>query len=85
MFVEHGQERNQALLEFGQAGFEFDGFGLTMGPRHGHGPTAVLQREVMRDVFGLVGREQSRSARGRGNGSKMTHIVTFIFIDTNIK
>jgi hypothetical protein len=41
-----------------------------MGPRHGHGTTAVLQREVMRDVFGLVGREQGRSARGRGIESK---------------
>jgi hypothetical protein len=31
---------------------------------------SVLQREVMRDVFGLVGREQGRSGRGRGIESK---------------
>ena len=31
VFVEHGHERDQALLEFGQAGFEFDGFGFAGG------------------------------------------------------
>ena len=71
VFVEHGHERNQALLEFGQAGFEFNGFGFDLRPCVGHGPAAgVLQREVMRDVLGLVGREQGRSGRGRGSESK---------------
>jgi hypothetical protein len=31
VFVEHGYERDQALLEFGQAGFEFDGFRFVRG------------------------------------------------------
>jgi len=81
VFVEHGHERNQALLEFGQAGFEFDGFGFDLGPCDGRGPSAVLGREVMRNVFGLVGREQGRSAWGRGNVSAKTLIVMVLIIE----
>ena len=70
VFVEHGHERDQALLEFGQAGFEFNGFGFDLRPCVGHGPAAMLQREVVRDVFGVVGCEQGRSAGGRESESK---------------
>ena len=80
VFVEHGHQRYQALLEFGQAGFEFNGFGFAMGPSNGQGAAPLLGREVMRYVFGLVGREQGRSARGRRNESKRTHIVMVLVL-----
>ena len=40
VFVEHGRQRNQALLEFGKAGFEFDGFGFGLRPLARIGRTA---------------------------------------------
>jgi hypothetical protein len=36
----------------------------------------------MRYVFGLVGREQCMSTRGRRNESKKTHILTFLILNT---
>ena len=42
---------------------------------------SVLEREVMRDVFGLVGSEQGRSARGRGNESEKTLIVMVLIFE----
>lgn len=65
--------------------YPFNGFGFDLRPYASHGPAPLLCREVMRDVFGLVGREQGRSAQGRGNESKKTYIVTVIVIETNSK
>ena len=64
-----------ALLELCQAGFKFNGFGFDLGPCDGHGGTPVLGRLFVRYVFGLVGREQGKSARGRRYESKKIHIV----------
>ena len=55
-------------------------FTVALGLSAGQGAAPVLGREVMRCVLGLVGREQGRSARGRRNESKKTHIVIVLVL-----